>query len=159
VAGLADGRVVSGGFDGRVLVWDPARPGSGPVELGHHDGSVLAVAGLADGRVVSGGSDGRVLVWDPARPGSGPVELGRHGDRVLAVAALADGQVISGGADRQVLVWDATTQGKVAQLSCSVIWLAAVQASRSEATLIVVHEGHGFSLWSIAKRTIMSHSD
>ena len=67
---LPDGRVVSGGGDGRVLVWDPARPGTGPVELGRHDGSVWAVAVLPDGRVVSGGDDGRVLVWDPARPGA-----------------------------------------------------------------------------------------
>ena len=73
VAVLPDGRVVSGGDDGRVLVWDPARPGAGPVELGRHDGAVGAVAVLPDGRVVSGGGDGRVLVWDPAaaeaRPG------------------------------------------------------------------------------------------
>ena len=70
VAVLPDGRVVSGGDDGRVLVWDPAEPGAGPVELGRHDGSVEAVAVLPDGRVVSGGDDGRVLVWDPAAPGS-----------------------------------------------------------------------------------------
>ena len=78
VAVLPDGRVVSGGDDGRVLVWDPAQPGSDPVELGRHDDWVEAVAVLPDGRVVSGGDDGRVLVWDPAQPGSDPVELGRH---------------------------------------------------------------------------------
>ena len=42
VAVLPDGRVVTGGDDGRVLVWDPAPPGAGPAELGRHDG--LAVA-------------------------------------------------------------------------------------------------------------------
>ena len=68
VAVLPDGRVVTGGDDGRVLVWDPADPGAGPVELGRHDGRVWAVAVLPDGRVVTGGGDGRVLVWDPADP-------------------------------------------------------------------------------------------
>ena len=29
-----DGRVVTGGDDGRVLVWDPGAPGAGPAELG-----------------------------------------------------------------------------------------------------------------------------
>ena len=72
VAVLPDGRVVSGGDDGRVLVWDPAAPGAAPVELGRHDDGVVAVAVLPDGRVVSGGSDGRVLVWDPAVAGRRP---------------------------------------------------------------------------------------
>jgi hypothetical protein len=149
VAVLPDGRVVSGGDDGRVLVWDPSRPGSGPVELGRHDDWVNAVAVLPDGRVVSGDEDdGRVLVWDPAHPGTNPVELGRHDDSVNAVAVLLDGRVVSSGYDRRVLIWNATTQGQVAQLGCSVIGLVAVQASRSEASLVVVHEGHGFSLWS-----------
>ena len=73
VAVLPDGRVVSGGIGGRVLVWDPGDPATGPAELGRHDlhggRGVNAVAVLPDGRVVSGGSDGRVLVWDPGDPG------------------------------------------------------------------------------------------
>ncbi len=150
VAVLPDGHVVSGGSG--VLVWDPSRPGSAAVELGRHDDRVRAVAVLADGRVVSGGNDGRVLVWDPARPESDPIELGRHDDWVVAVAALPDDRVVSGGgSDPRVLMWDATAQAQVAQLGCSVIGLAAVQASRSEASLVVVHEGHGFSLWSVAR--------
>ena len=117
VAVLPDGRVVTGGFDGRVLVWDPAAPGAGPVELGRHDGVVAAVAVLPDGRVVtgSGGDDGgRVLVWDPAEPGAGPVELGRGEGGVAAVAVLPDGRVVtgSGGDDGgRVLLWDPAEPG------------------------------------------------
>jgi WD40 repeat protein len=148
VAVLPDGRVVSGGSEGRVLVWDPSRPGAAPVEFAGHDGSVGAVAVLPDGRVVSGGIDRRVLVWDPSRPGAAPVELGRHDDRVRGVAVLPDGRVVSGGRDWRVLICDATTQEEVAQLRCSVIGLAAVQASRGEASLVIIHQGQGFSLWS-----------
>ena len=55
---LPDGRVITGSGDGtgksgRVLVWDPAEPGTGPVELGRHARWVTAVAVLPDGRVVS----------------------------------------------------------------------------------------------------------
>ena len=111
MAVLPDGRVVSGGEDGRVRVWDPAVPGIGPVELGSHDGPVSAVAVLPDGRVVSGGSDGRVRVWDPAVPGIGPVELGSHDGPVSAVAVLPDGRVVSGGEDGRVRVWDPAVPG------------------------------------------------
>jgi WD domain, G-beta repeat len=137
---------------GLIPIWTTRRTSRAlSTEMGRHDLLVLAVAVLADGRVVSGGSDRRVLVWDPARPGSGSVELGRHDGPVLAVVVLPDGRVVSGGNDRRVLIWTATVQGQVAQLGCSVIGLAAVQASRGEASLVVVHEGQGFSLWSITK--------
>ncbi len=127
VAVLADGRVVSGGDDGRVLVWDPAHLGVGPAELGRHDSRVAAVAVLADGRVVSGGDDGRVLVWDPAHLGVGPAELGRHDSRVSAVAVLADGRVVSGGDDGRVLVWDPAHLGVgPAELGRHDGWVAAV---------------------------------
>ena len=67
--------MVSGGADGRVLVWDVAAPGAGPLELSRRNRAVEALAVLADGAgVVSGGANGRVLVWDPSQPGKGPVE-------------------------------------------------------------------------------------
>ena len=114
VAVLADGRVVSGGVDRRVLMWDLAQPGAA-AELGRHDALVMTVAALGDGRVVSGGFDGRVLVGDPAHPGA-PAELGRHDDPVLTLAALADGRVASGGKDGWVLVWDPGHPGAAAEL-------------------------------------------
>ena len=110
VAVLPDGRVVTSGHDGRVLVWDPAEPGAGRSQLGRHaDGMGAAVALLPDGRVVTGGVGGQVLVWDPAEPGASPVELGRQEDGVGAVALLPDGRVVTGGVGvggGRVLVWD-----------------------------------------------------
>ena len=52
VAVLPDGRVVTGGVGGPVLVWDPAEPGAGPVELGRQDelgGGGGGAAGRAGG--------------------------------------------------------------------------------------------------------------
>jgi WD40 repeat protein len=111
VAVLADGRVVTGGSDRRVRVWDPADPASSPVELARTGSSVYAVAVLADGRVVTGGQDGAVRVWDPADPAGSPVELGRHDSEVWAVAVLPDGRVVTGGQNRRVRVWDPADPG------------------------------------------------
>jgi hypothetical protein len=151
IAALANGRVVTGGDDWRVLVWDPSRPGAAPAELGHHNGRVWSIAGLADGRVVTGGADRRVLVWDPSRPGAAPAELGRHYRAVRAVAALEDGRVISAGLDRRVLVWNSTRDGSgIIQLICAVTALAVVPLGSAGSGLIIVHEGSGCSLWSLA---------
>ncbi len=105
VAVLADGRVVSGADDGRLLIWAPDDPVAGGVELGRHDSDVNAMAVLADGRLASGGGDGRVLLWEPGYPGSEPAELGRHGSDVAAMAVLADGRLVTAGL-WELLIWD-----------------------------------------------------
>jgi hypothetical protein len=68
-------------------VWDPAAPRVGPVELGHHDGPVVAVAVLPDGRVVTSGSDRRVVVWGPGQPGTVAAQIS------CSARALATGPV------------------------------------------------------------------
>jgi WD40 repeat protein len=119
---LPDGRVVTGGDDERVLVWDPDEPGAGPAELGRHRGySVTAAAVLPDGRVVTGIGDilgeGELLVWDPDEPGARPVVLGGYDGRVEAVAVLPDGWVFTGmsgidfDGDGVILVWHAEAPG------------------------------------------------
>jgi WD40 repeat protein len=147
---LPDGRVVTGGSEGLVLICDPAALGTGPIEIGRHSDLVRAVAVLPDGRVITGGDDGKVLLWDPARPESGPAELVTHDGPVRAVAVLADGWVVTGGFDRQVQVLDlAGASTRVAsRLNCSVTALAAAPLGRTGSSLVIAHEGSGFSLWS-----------
>ena len=66
VAVLPDGRVVTGGDDGRVLVWDPGAAERGPVELGRHEARWGRWRCCRTGGWSPAAYDGRVLVWDPA---------------------------------------------------------------------------------------------
>ncbi len=108
VSALADGRVVSGGRDGTVRLWDPAARGGRGRELGKH-ALVRPVAALPNGWVVSAGGDGVVRLWDPAAPDDRGRELGRHKGRVHALSIMPDGQVISGGDDGVVRLWNPAT--------------------------------------------------
>ena len=134
VAVLPDRRVVFGGDDGRVLLWDPRTEGGDLVELGGHSGSVLAAAALPDGRVITGGDDGRVLVWDPGAEGDDPVELGRHRGWVRGMTLLPDGRVITGGYDGRVLMWESGAEGcdpvELGRHSGSVLAAAALPDGR-----------------------------
>jgi WD40 repeat protein len=109
IAVLKDRRVISGGEDGRVRLWDLHASQHGPRELGCHEGWVGAAAVLSDGRVVTGGEGGRVMLWDPLTPNGRPEELGQHEASVWALAALQDGRVVSGGVDGRLLLWDSRT--------------------------------------------------
>ena len=79
-----DGTLLSGGFDGRVILWGADAQSASRV-LRFHDGNVTAVAFLADGRFVTGGQDGRIAIWDST--GTEPVFATPHG--IAPVSALA----------------------------------------------------------------------
>lgn len=127
VALLPDGRVVSGGEDGLVILWDPRRYTTYVIH--RHDWWVRAVAVSADGRViVSGGSDGAVR---RAIDGIGePEPLFFHDDQVQTVALSGDGRVIvSGGSDHVVRrVVDGIVDAKPLLNHRSLVWSVGISA-------------------------------
>lgn len=108
VAVTPDGRVVTGGHDGRIRIWRTNTPGE-PVEVGSQ-GPVRAVAVMDDGRIVAGGDDGQVLLW-PTRPGRGPLVLGKVSGSVTAVGALPDGRAVTGDSEGHLRAWRTDTPG------------------------------------------------
>jgi len=95
-----DGRVYSGSFDTRAIVW------SGPVArqiTRAHDGAVTAVLPLADGGFASGGQDGRVAIWGDS---SEPLQFEQwHGLPVAALAPWGAG-IASAAWDGQIALWE-----------------------------------------------------
>ena len=80
----ADGaRLVSGGFDGRAILWSPDLQAARDVAR-FHDGNVTATALLSGGRHLTAGQDGRVALW---AGGDAPVFATPHG--IAPVSALA----------------------------------------------------------------------
>jgi cytochrome c len=90
-----DGTVLSGGFDGRVILWNPDTAQARQV-LRFHDGNVTAVALLPDGRFATGGQDGRIALWDGS--GREPVLSTPSGvSPVSALAVAPDGTRLAAG--------------------------------------------------------------
>jgi cytochrome c len=82
----AAGMVVSGGFDGRAILWNSDQGIAARIEL-FHAGNVTAVAIQPDG-FVSAGQDGRVALWRAGQ--AGPVWA--TPPEVAPVSSLAAGQ-------------------------------------------------------------------
>jgi hypothetical protein len=103
----ADGkRLLSGGMDQALRVWDLAT-GAAPGALAGHQGPVSAVALAGDGwRAASGSWDGKVRLWDP---GAGRLlqTLEGHEAYVTGVDFSPDGSTLaSGGFDQNLRLWD-----------------------------------------------------
>jgi len=100
-----DGALLSGGFDGRVILWGADAQSARRV-LRFHDGNVTAVALLGDGRFVTGGQDGRVAVWDSA--GQAPAFATAHGTSPVSALAVdaPDARIAVGFWDGRIAMID-----------------------------------------------------
>lgn len=101
-------RLISGGVDGSVMVWDPQAQSN--ATLYQHRGAVTAVRITPDGgMLISAGTEGRIKVWDLQR-NMLVVELSGHDSPITSCALHPDGQrLVSGAIDRTVVTWDLST--------------------------------------------------
>jgi WD40 repeat protein len=101
LAVLGDGRLASGGDDGRIKLWP--KDGWGEPAVLTHGSPVLSLAVLEDGRLASGGDDGRIKLW-PKDNADAPVVLTQGGE-ILSLVVLRDGRLASGGGDGIIKLW------------------------------------------------------
>ncbi|UCF33767.1 MAG: protein kinase, partial [Phycisphaerales bacterium] len=100
------GRVVSGGQDCTVRIWDRAS-GTELAAMSGHTGKVYSVNYSPDGsRIVSGSNDGTIRIWD-AEQFEEIIELHGHTSYVHSVCFSPDGTMLaSGSGDGTVCIWD-----------------------------------------------------
>ncbi|MGO9350188.1 MAG: TIR domain-containing protein [Mycobacterium sp.] len=116
VAFSPDGRrIVSGGGDLTVRIWDADALRQVGAPLTGHTGAVAGVAVSPDGRrIVSGSWDGTVRIWDADTHQQVGAPLTGHTDAVDSVAFSPDGRrIVSGSVDKTVRIWDADTGQQV----------------------------------------------
>jgi nitrite reductase/ring-hydroxylating ferredoxin subunit len=87
VTHLSDGRVVSGGMDGKLCLWNAA--GARCSDLKGHTGSITAVrANKASGVLVSASYDATLAIWDSCRHPSRALSSTLRGHKVAPCACV-----------------------------------------------------------------------
>ncbi|MFC1766693.1 LamG-like jellyroll fold domain-containing protein, partial [Planctomycetota bacterium] len=109
-------RIISGGDDGTVCIWDSVS-GVQRLVLHGHEGRIFGVSVSSDGhRIASCGDDKTVRIWD-AVTGAEFMTLNGHESTIRTVAFSPDGKrIISGGDVGQIKVWDAGTGAELIDL-------------------------------------------
>ena len=122
-------RVVMGGLDGVVRVWDLS---TGKQVIHERDdemrvpaGAVAAATFNSDGtRILAGGSDGVVRIWDAATA-SFLADLSVHAGSVNSIDTFSDGRIATASDDHSAKVFECKTCGPIDE----VIKLARDQAA------------------------------
>ena len=106
---LADGRILSTGDQGRMLLWDISGQELDqvvPVVVPNHHGTerVQEALQLPSGDVVTVGRAGSALRWTPNQLDAPPEEFASHDDFVRAIALIGDGRVATAGRDTDIQI-------------------------------------------------------
>ena len=110
-------RIVSGGGDAIIKVWDIATGKELITIPKAHTNEITSVAFSPDGkRIASGDNSGEIKVWDEAS-GKEMIALKGHKNRIYSVAFSQDGtRIVSGSEDMTAKVWDAVTWTEITTL-------------------------------------------
>jgi WD40 repeat protein len=96
-------RLVTGGRDGRVMLWDVKTRRTSASWDGHH-AMVLSVHWPSDARIVSSGADGTVRLWNAAT-GATTVTVGHRAGPLFAEVNADGSRVATRGLERSVRLW------------------------------------------------------
>jgi cytochrome c len=105
VALVSDGRIVTGGGDGKIAVWQPGETAPERIPEGHV-GPVVSLAVSPDGATLASASwDRSIRLW-PLADGGTPRVLGQHQQNVNGVAFTPDGKsLVSAAYDLTLHIW------------------------------------------------------
>lgn len=103
---LQDGRILSGGMDGKLCLWD--KKGVRAVDLKGHMASISAVKAGAQGSLaVSASYDKTLMLWNVNRLQTKAAAcLKGHKGPVLGFCLSSQGAIVSGSRDGDVILWD-----------------------------------------------------
>lgn len=104
VAIFKDGRLATGGEDGRIAIWKPGEPAPALTFAGH-TAPIVSLAASPDGNTIASASwDRTIRLWPLS--GGAPRVLEGHSQNVNGVAFTADGKtLVSAGYDATVRIW------------------------------------------------------
>ena len=136
------GTLVSGGFDGRAIVWDTQADTARRIER-FHDGNITAVA-LVTGGFVSAGQDGRVAYWRDGQ--KGPHFATPPGMSPVSALTTSGNVVVAGYFDGSLLRLDLTTNRVVTQAAHD--GRVSGLAFLSDGALVSVGADLRFARWS-----------
>ncbi len=132
----------SGGWDGRILLWDTAKLIN---TLEGHENWVLAVAFSPDGKTLASASDDKtVKLWNPQN--AKLINTLGHENWVLAVAFSPDGKTLASASyDKTVKLWSVETGER----------LATVELDVSPWSVTWHPDGHGLTLGRLDGRVTL----
>ena len=152
----AGDRIVSGGSDGNIRIWD-RQSGQELLLLQGYGGTVWSVDFSPEGdRIASGGSDGVVRVWDTFTGELLNPMVGHFSDVRSAAFDPSGNLIASAGRDGTVRIWNSRTGRLYHQLKGHAGWVRKAEFSPTGDRIASAGSDSLILIWDVASGSILN---
>ncbi len=145
ISRLKDNKIVAGGVDGLLIIWD-FKNNRVLINSYGYTGQINAIAELENGDIVTGSENGRIDIWDSIT-GKHLKGMVAHKGSINFIKILPNGAIASGSSDAKIKIFDPITYRCLDEIDTDLDDVRFIETLKNNKIIVSVAYDNKIKLW------------